>query len=228
MTFGEMKHEVFQRLAELGVAEDFFSEEDVEDALNEALIELSDASEWYERTQTLNLLADRTYYDMRSAMGDRFLALKAVLNNETNRWCDMSVPRFFDSQTARQWEIARYASDHVFMRGLWWLGVFGLPTGDNASLRVSFAALPPELVLDTDRLDIPTELNLALVEYALYDLLIQDGETGLAMIQWDEFGVEQGKFDKFVDGRTQIDTLHMMQYEGGEIPLWDYQLVDGI
>lgn len=227
MTFGEMKQQVFQRLAELDVEDDFFSTQDVEESLNEALIELTDATEWYEVTQTLNMLTDRTYYDLRSALSDRFLSINAVLNNETNRWCEMSVPRLFDSQTARQWEIARYASDHVFMRGLWWLGVFGLPTTDSQSLRVSFAALPPELVLDSDRLDIPTELNLALVEYALYDLLVQDSETGLAMIQWDEFGLEQAKFEAHVGSRTKIDAHLMMQYEGGEIPFYDYQLVDG-
>src|ERR1043165_2545761 len=92
MTFGEMKALVSRRLAEVN-GRTFWTDADIAEALNAGYLELSDACEWNEQRVTIDLLNDRPYYDLRTIIGDRFLAVRPAYNLQTSRWLIPPVAR---------------------------------------------------------------------------------------------------------------------------------------
>jgi hypothetical protein len=104
MTRGELKTEVMRRLREVSDGtEVMWRDTDVEYALNEGYMEISDATEWCERFQVVDLLIDRPYYDARTLLRKGFLALGPAFNITTNRWLTMTTTHHLD-QCDWQWE----------------------------------------------------------------------------------------------------------------------------
>ena len=85
MNFGELKAEVFRRLEESSSSPVYFTESEVEDALNEGYEEISDASEWTETSIEIALLPGQIYYWIGHPS---VLALtpKQAFNNQNSRW----------------------------------------------------------------------------------------------------------------------------------------------
>ena len=96
-SFAELKADVFRRLNESATAPVFWSEDDVELALNEGYAELSDATEWYEGMLEVDLLHNRPYYDLFTIIGPDFLSIKPVFEPSANRWLVHSAVRELDA-----------------------------------------------------------------------------------------------------------------------------------
>lgn len=209
MTFLEMQDEVFLRLAENSSSPTFWSRDEVKAALNDGYEEISDATEWYERNQVINLLSNRTYYDLRSVLSaDTFLTPKRCLNSQTDRWLTPTSIRDMDTQLYRRWEVITVTEpERMFQRGLWWLGVFPQKGADSGTLRFYFTAIPPPLSADGDEPGFPEEFHYGLIEYAIGDLLGQEAESGKAIGKWGEYlGFEAG-LGSYVDGRISLDRV---------------------
>lgn len=112
-----------------------------------------------------------------------------------------------DFHTYRRWEINLGMPQKIFMRGLFYLGIFPLQNGDTGLMRFYYTAMPPALVNDSDEPGFPSEFQRGLVQYALFDLYAQDRETQKAMIHWQQYIEIEQQFVDYVQHRIGIDRL---------------------
>lgn len=148
MTFEELRAEVFRRLRESTTSPVVWSQADIDQSLNEALDEMADACEFHEKHQTIELLPDHRYYDMRRITRDRFLVAGPAFNNTTNRWLSPTTPNELESRDLR-WEERIAEPERFMVRGLWWLGYW--PVKGGAFPLASVETLP--LIDDFNRTD---------------------------------------------------------------------------
>lgn len=205
MTFAEQKTEVFRRLNESSSSPTYWTEADVEDALNEGYEEISDASEWYERSASISKLKNRTYYDLQTNLIDTFLAPRRCFNPQTNQWLDPISVRTLDFKTYRQWELNPGEPQKMFMRGLWWLGTYPKSGADSGTLQLYYTALPTAMSADGDEPAFPQEFHMGLVSYALYELRYQERETGIALKHFAEYQSYESGLRGYVQQRTSLD-----------------------
>jgi hypothetical protein len=203
MTRAEIKSEVFRRLQESSSAPVYWTEDDVETAIDEGYAEISDATEWYERYITVDLLNERPWYDARTVIGDSCLAVGPVFNEQTNRWLTSNAITDLDKGD-RRWERVTGEPQRILRRGLWWFGYWPRVTADSGTVKQYFTGLPDAMDEELDEPGFPEPYHYGLVEYALYDLWAQDAESQKALQAWQAYiGYETGLL-AFVDDRIQV------------------------
>ena len=209
MTFAELRTEVFRRLDEDSADPAFWTAADINTALNEAYEELSDSSEWHERNAILKLLSKRTYNDLRFALGsgEIVLTLKHAYNSTTRRWLDPVELRDLDYRTFHQWEDITGEPEKFFLRGLFWLGTFPKQNTDSGNLKLYYTAIPPAMSADTDEPGFPEEFQHGLIEYALGDLLAQEGETQKGLAHFREYLIYEAGLTGYAQGRISLDRI---------------------
>lgn len=203
MTFGELKTDTFRRLQESSTSPVFWTEEDVETALNEGYAELADAAEWYEIERTLDLLASRPYYDLRTVFAEPILSVKAIFNPQTNRWLTPTSPHEEDRRD-RRWETVPGEPWRWMRRGWQWVGLLPLVAADSGTVRLRLTSVPPAMVEDSDVPGFVRALHRGLVEYALADLWAQDGETTKALEAWQQYLAYEVALTEYTDGRLKV------------------------
>ena len=205
MTFAALKTEVFRRLNESSSAPVFWSEADVEDAINFAYRELSDESEWYERAITIPLLNDRPYYDLRTNVNSlTVLSAGPCYHSATNRWLQATDQIELD-QRDRRWETATGTPQRMWTKGLWWIAYWPrVQADDTTTVRQTFTALPPALSDDDDTPGFPVAYHDGIVEGALSDLYAQDAEADLALKCWAAYEGYESNLRAWVQGRGRV------------------------
>jgi len=203
MTFAEIKTDVTRRLEESAISPKFWTETQIGEAINDGYEELSDATEWSETSQSVNLTTS-TYYDLSTALSTVPLTVTRVFNVQTDDWLIPTTIQELDNTWAR-WEDATGEPHRFMIRGLWWLGVFPKAPAASGTLVVHFSGLPTALSADGDTPALPREFHLGLVEYAVYDLLCQDGETKKAQKFYEKYLIHEEKLRRYVQGRPSWD-----------------------
>lgn len=215
MTLAEMHADVKRRLHEASGSGVYFAYNDIRDALHAGYMEISDASEWCEQTLGIPILKDRQYYDLQTIIGPRFLSLKPVFDEATNRWLIPSTVRGLDTHDQRWERVTGRPVRHV-MRGIKWMGVYGRETAAGTYLRASYTALPAPLCDDTDEPGFPAAFHVGCVYYALADLFAQDAESPLALAAWQDYLAIETALTQWVNDRIQRPQLRVM---GGGGPI---------
>lgn len=200
MTRAELKAEIVRRLEESSTTPVFYTEADIEDAINDGLAEISDATEWDERYQTIDLLADRPWYDGRTVIGAALLTLGPAFHVDTNRWLRASRQTDLDRGDTR-WERVVGPPQRVLTAGVWWFSYWPRIGSATGTVKQYFTALPDDLDEDTDEPGFPEPYHYGLVEYAVYDLFAQEGESAIAMAAWAEYVRYEMSLRAFVEGR---------------------------
>jgi hypothetical protein len=149
MTLAELRAEVFRRLGESSSAPVFWTLADVDAALNEAYNDISDASEWYEKWVTIDLLHTRPEYDLRTVTSDTVLKVGKAFNETTHRWLIPTCTKELDGGY-RTWESTPGSATRLFTRGLWWVSYYPLTLSDTGTVRQYYATLPDPLAGDSD------------------------------------------------------------------------------
>src|SRR5262245_34534562 len=181
MTFAELKTETFRRLEESSSSPVFWSEEDVEEALNEAYREVSDETEWNEIWRTVDLYQARPYYDVRRIFPDvHVLSIGPAYVEDTNRWLIPTVATDLDRGYSR-WEQVRATPERLLVRGLWWLSYWPYSGSDTGTVKQYATVLPDPLSDDEDEPGFEAVFHTALVDFAVADLLPQAGEVSGAL-----------------------------------------------
>lgn len=204
MTFAEMKTEVTRRLNESATAETFWTQDDIETALQEAYAEMSDYSEWYE-TSTSLAMTGLTYYNLTTNILDEFLSPRRAFNVQTNRWLEPIDVRDLDYHTYVQWENNQGEPQKCLQRGLWWLGVY--PKNSSGFISIYYTAIPLPFQSSSEEPGFPRQFHYGLVEYALYDLLCQEAETMKALLHWNQFLEHREGLKFYVQNRTSYDRI---------------------
>lgn len=203
MDFSSLQTEVQRRAEDSGAS--VWSAVEVKAAINDGYEDISEHTEWYERSATVTTDATNNYYDLTnsSILSDTFLSPRAVFNSTTNRWLDMCDVRELDLSRV-QWENNTGQPQKWFIRGLWHLGIWPKAV---ASLSFRHSAIPAALSASSDTPGFPQEFHFALVEYALADLFAQDGEPKKAEAHWRKYFDLAASLKAFVDNRQKIDRV---------------------
>jgi hypothetical protein len=204
MTFSELTAEVLRQLDENGST--FWQTPEVQAAINEGYQELSDVTEWYETSDTMTLVANETYQDLRD-WDDEILTLRHVWNATTSEWLDFIDVRELDFRAYRRWETNTGEPRHLFMRSPFTVGVYPHET-TAGTLTVYYSAMPEELSAASDTPDLPREFHEALIEYALYDLLVQDGLVEAGLDHWKQFVGYQTGLNQWVRKKISRDRMY--------------------
>ena len=209
MNFSQLQSEVRRRLNEPSAV--FWTDADIQNALNEGLAELADRTEYYEWWANIRMQTDRSYYDLRSLLPYEVLTPTRIYNAVTSAWLRAADTRNLDGRYAT-WETVGGEPDEFFIRGAWWLGVFPRPSVDGTALRLYYTAQPPALVVDEDLPeDLPVEFHAALVDYALSDCYAQERETKKATAWMASFDGYAVKLAATVQNRTGFASKKVLQ-----------------
>lgn len=207
MTKAELRAEVFRRLEAAESTSVFWSADDVDAAIDEAYDEISDAAEWCEVWRTIDLCAQRPYYDMRTVFADvDVLTPGAAFHENTNRWLVPASAADLDRGYPR-WEQVIGPPERIVTRGLWWLGYWPI-TGSESGTVKQYATALPEALEDDDEPGFADRYHLALVEYALSILWPQAGEVSRALESWQTYAALEGALSADVQGRGAVPRRH--------------------
>lgn len=202
MTRSALVAQVRRRLEQSGTV--FFTDDDIQDALHDAYMEISDATEWYEVWRTVDLCATRPYYDVRTIFpGLEILTPGAAYHADTNRWLRPSSPADLDGAYAR-WEQVVGVPDRMLTRGLWWLGYWPITSSESGTVKQYATALPEAMDEDTDEPGFDEVFHTALVDYAVADLFPQIGEVTLALEAWAAYEAGEAALFAQVQGRGAV------------------------
>jgi len=205
VTFAEIREEVRRRIQE--VTSTFWTDAEVDSAIHAGEDEFSDAAEWYERWQTIDVLKDRPYYDLRTAIRHDFLVAGPVFNDTTNRWLIPVQPRDLD-RGDRRWEERITEPDHFMIRGLWWLSLWPWKGIEIGSVKQYYRALSPHMEEGADEPGFHRTFHYGLVEYAVADLLSQDAETDEALSTWAKYQEYESQVAAYYNNRAYIPSVH--------------------
>jgi hypothetical protein len=203
MTFQEMQLEVFRRLEEDSASPAFVTLQDVKDHLNEGLEELSDATEWYEVSQTVTQ-STSTYYDLSTLLSKPFLAVKKIFNTITGWWMVPGDYRELDGSYFR-WERDTGAPEKFWIRALWWLGQWPKASAASSGLRIYHSAIPSAMSANSDTPGFPQEFHLGIVDYATYEILALQKEFKKALGYWADYQAHEKALGLWVQSRIQMD-----------------------
>lgn len=212
MTFGDIKEEVFRLLRESTTSPVMWGEADVEDAINEGYMELSDETEWYEKWQVIDLLPSQPYYDCRTLFRHPFLRAGAAYNNQTSRWLIPTSAADLDKGDYR-WQERTAEPEYILTRGLWWLGYWPVKPVNSGTIKQYYRALPSPLAEDDDVPGFHDSLHYALVEYALAMLFADDAETDLAWSHFKRYVEYENQMTAHTGGRNRIPLTHAASKE---------------
>lgn len=207
MTFLELQTEVARRIEESTGSPAFWTVAQIKEAINRGYRETADVAEWNETSTSLSLTANTTYYDLSTLIiNTRILTVKRIYNDQTSRWLTPRDVLDFDRRF-KQWENTTGEPGEFIVRGLWWLRFDRYKTATSGTVTVYYTAVPTDLSADGDTPAFPQEFHLALVEYAVADLLFQDAETKKGMKSWSRFLALQEGLRRHVNQRASLDRV---------------------
>lgn len=191
----------------------FWTDElDLIPAYNDALDELSEATEFYERYATVPRRKWAVYTDLRGILPEEVTRITAVWNPITSRWLRPITVRELDLTVGRKWEANIDLARAWWVRGLYWLGAYPRAGDDISPLRVYFSAMHPHVSSTagpgyglTASPEIPHDFEIAIEEYMLYALYAPSKETQRCMRHWQEYKLHETRFKAFVDNRISRD-----------------------
>lgn len=203
MTKAELRTDLYRRLEESSSSPVFFSEDDLDEALDEAYMEISDETEWREVYRTVDLLHTRPYYDLRTVFPEyEVLTPGKAFHEDTNRWLIPSSARDLDAGY-RRWEQVNAQPERVVVRGLWWLLYWPITQAESGTVK-QYATVLPDALDDDDEPGFEAVFHPALVEYALARLLPQLGEVTKALDAWAQYLAYEAGLTAFVQGRGLV------------------------
>lgn len=247
MNVAELKTEVFSRLTEVPPNPEW-TEERILEELNEGYEELAEESEFFECSETIDLRSGVTYYDLRDITSQEPLALKAVYNNQTQRWLNWKDVRQLDGMWV-QWERVTGEPEAVFLRGLFSMGLWPKKgdakritiEGDFGSPRYNVKEFKNEDIVgdygsprivesNADGLwGIPRNLGgpitgtVTLYFTAIHPPLTNDSDEPAFPVQFHRGLVEYVLFDLFAsDAETAKALTHFQEYQKFEAALFLY------
>ena len=176
---------------------EFYTDQDINDAIQDGYDEVVAFSGCITKGATLALEANKTYYDLVTAIPD-FLALIGIWNSSYKRWLSPVSYRELDSMRW-DWECANanpYAFCPISYRKL---AIFPTPTVVGTTLYVYYKATAGAIA---GGFELPAELLGDVVEdYAVCDLFEQQEEWTKAQINFRNYQDKTVLLRRFLDKR---------------------------
>jgi hypothetical protein len=172
----------------------FFTLDDYVRVYNDALDELSEATEIQEGSVYVKRRKWAMYTDLRGVLPTTALRVTSVWNPSSSRWLDPTSVRELDANIGRDWERQVTTSRWWFMRGLWFLGVYPVAGDDISPVRVHFSYLIPHIEAKgglstglTTSVDLPPDYDEIIEYYMTYALLAERKEVDKSLEFYQRF-----------------------------------------
>lgn len=195
----------------------YFSTEDYVAAYNDALDEISDATEFFESWVGIKLRKWAVYADLRGLLPTTVLRVTAVWNVATQRWLYPTNTRELDETVGPGWEKQVGPARNWFMRGLWFLGMFPTAGDDSSLFRVYFSSLMQHVEVNgslatglTVRPPLVKDLTGAVEDYMLSSLLGDRGESKKALEHWADYKEQEMELGRVGKERMSRDNVPRM------------------
>jgi len=174
--------------------EKFFALDDYVRVYNDALDEISELTEVYEKSVYVKRRKNALYADLRGTLPPTFLRITSVYNPHSGKWLNPTSVRELDNSIGRFWERRAEHSRWWFMRGLWFLGAYPVAEDDVHPLKIWYSALMPHVevnggkVSGTDSIpDLPPDFHTAIENYMMYALLAERKEADKSLLYYKRF-----------------------------------------
>jgi hypothetical protein len=196
----------------------FFATADLVLAYNDALDELSEATEVNENYVTIKRRKWAAYSDLRGYLPPDVLRITAIWNPSSERWLHPVTVRDLDDTLGRQWENKPdNESRWWWTRGIYFLGTYPVPGTDNSPLRIHYVSQLPHveekggLVTGlTVAANLPPDFSTAIEHYMMYALLVQKKESQKAMEHWVRYQSHEGELKDLSKNRMRRDKVPRM------------------
>jgi hypothetical protein len=182
------------RLAIEDPEEKFFTLEDYVRVYNDALDEISEITEVYEKSVYVKRRKHALYADLRGVLPPTFLRITSVYNPHSGKWLNPTSVRELDASIGRFWERRAEHSRWWFMRGLWFLGSYPVAEDDVHPLKIWYSALMPHVEISGGKVsgtenspDLPPDFHTAIENYMMYALLAERKEADKALAYYQRF-----------------------------------------
>jgi hypothetical protein len=182
------------RLAIEDPEEKFFTLDDYVRVYNDALDEISEITEVYEKSVYVKRRKNALYADLRGVLPPTFLRVTSIYNPHSGKWLNPTSVRELDNSIGRFWERRAEHSRWWFMRGLWFLGAYPVAADDMHPLKIWYTALMPHIeatggkVSGTENIpDLPPDFHTAIENYMMYALLAERKEADKALDYYKRF-----------------------------------------
>lgn len=206
MTFLQLQKEVARRLGLDFANLEYHTLQQIKDAVNEGYECISEASEWYEVSQSISWTTG-IYYDLKTLCTKPFLRVLRMFNNATNWWLPVTTVRQMDEQD-RRWELAAGGSpEKIFLRGSWWLGTYPHLDSASGTATLKHSAIPDAMSADGDTPGMPATFHKYIADYATYDLLCAEHEFARSMRYWQSYMVGEVLLVDWVQARVRLDRV---------------------
>jgi hypothetical protein len=189
----------------------FWSDDDLLLAYNEALDEVSDQTEFVERYCTLPRRAGATYHDLAGILPEDALRVTSVQDLSNMLWLDPATPEELDQKIGRAWDVMTGDARCWFMRGLRVIGIYKTASNSSHPVRIYYSALAPHIATDqTVSPGLPADLEAALEEHILTELWVQARESKLALQHWSAYQEAAKALSEQMLGRVSRDYSPVM------------------
>jgi hypothetical protein len=195
----------------------FFSTDDLVLAYNDALDELSEATEVNENYVTVKRRKLAAYVDLRGYLPPDALRVTAVWNPNTSKWLAPTTTRELDEYLGRQWENKPDESRWWWMRGIYFLGSYPVSGRDDNPLRVHYSTMLPHIEVDgglstglTSSVALPPDMAEAIEHYMMYMLLVQKKESVKALDYWMLYKKHEQELRDLAHNRMRRDRTPIM------------------
>jgi len=189
VTFQELQNQVLQELEEDVTTPVFHLRSYVRDAINNGYRCLAEATEFYVSSEprSVDMESGVLHVTVPSIDDNGVLGITRVKNGVTEWWMRFETPQFMDF-SYREWTNVSGQPEILVLRGYNVLQSFPQPsTTALAAWQFYVSALPPDLLGDGEEPLFPRQFHRALVEYALYELLLQEKDVTGAMEHYNEY-----------------------------------------
>lgn len=190
----------------------FFSTPDLVLAYNDALDELSEATEVNENVVTVKRRKWAAYTDLRGYLPPGALCVTAIWNINTQKWLTPTTTRELDETLGRQWENKPDESRWWWMRGIYFLGAYPVPGNDTSPLRVYYASLLPHVEQMgglatglTVAANLPPDFAEAIEHYMMYTMLAQKKESQKSIEYWMRYQNAEAELYQLSHNRMRRD-----------------------
>jgi hypothetical protein len=172
----------------------FFTLDDYVRVYNDALDEISEITEVYEKYAYVKRRKHALYADLRGILSSDFLRITSVYNPHSGKWLNPTSVRELDSSIGRFWERRAEHSRWWYMRGLWFLGSYPVAEDDVHPLKIWYTCLLPHVYIDGGKVagisnspDLPPDFHTGIENYMMYALLAERKEADKSLVYYKRF-----------------------------------------
>lgn len=182
MTRDEISKRIRNNLNDAGIT--YYSEEDVNDAIQDGYDEVAVYCECIEKNVELPFKNDTTFYDFSEMIPDYYRVTR-IYSGVTSRWLDVNLERE-NLAYASDWLTANGSADSFIIKGPKYIGITNKQPQAVGSFKVWYKA-QADILSNNSVPKINMKFQILLEHYGTADMLEQNQEFSKSQLYWAQY-----------------------------------------